>query len=156
MAPEFLAPEEFGMASYRPTRKSDIYSCGCVCIEVIQQNLVILLRKYSHNLQVYTGRSPWPEITNYAQVIVPVLKGKRPSRPVAATGGVMTDELWHIVQDCWSKDAAARPSAAELVKRIQVPGVHPSWALAGIHEGWGYHCDSGWGSSTVPPLHQIR
>ena len=33
-APELIEPEEFGLEYRRPTSRSDIYSFGCVCIEV--------------------------------------------------------------------------------------------------------------------------
>ena len=36
-APELLDPEEFDMESSRPTRRSDIYSFACLCVEVSAQ-----------------------------------------------------------------------------------------------------------------------
>ena len=33
-APELFEPEEFGLSSRRPTYQSDIYSYGCICVEV--------------------------------------------------------------------------------------------------------------------------
>ena len=33
-APELMDAEEFGLEDRRPTSRSDIYSFGCVCIEV--------------------------------------------------------------------------------------------------------------------------
>ena len=33
-APELIDPEEFGLETRRPTYSSDVYSFGCVCIEV--------------------------------------------------------------------------------------------------------------------------
>jgi serine/threonine protein kinase len=42
MAPELLAPSEFGLDSARKTFKSDVYALGCVAIEVGLSTLQLL------------------------------------------------------------------------------------------------------------------
>ncbi|KAK7677085.1 hypothetical protein QCA50_019983 [Cerrena zonata] len=81
MSPELLDGGEIR----RPTRPCDVYSFGCFCVEL------------------YTLQSPYPFIKVHHQVYSHVSKGHRPSRPRSnsASGEVMSDIIWGMVQHCW-------------------------------------------------------
>lgn len=55
------------------------------------------------------------------QVIRAVLLGERPARPTdkRALGRGINDEIWLLVEACWDQDPHARPTAAEIVERLE-------------------------------------
>ncbi|KAG2351115.1 kinase-like domain-containing protein [Suillus spraguei] len=93
-APEnFQVPEDDEVIS-SPQLASDIYSFGCIM------------------LQVFTGKVPYSGFRSDHQVTVQILKGRRPARPVTPP---ITDPLWDFMQKCWSDEPERRPSANEVV-----------------------------------------
>ncbi|KAG7451900.1 kinase-like protein [Guyanagaster necrorhizus] len=99
MAPERLIPEDFHLASARPTPESDVYSFAMLIC------------------QLYTGLPPLPNIPNdFAFVNRIVRRKQRPSRPPE-----ISDELWAVVMRCWSHEPGDRPTMESLnseIKRI--------------------------------------
>ncbi|KAH7890560.1 kinase-like domain-containing protein, partial [Phlebopus sp. FC_14] len=76
----WAAPERFKVDDFRPTTKSDIYSLGCIM------------------LQVLTGRVPWSEIKDSMMVALQLLRGENPARPPSP---VIEDEHWTLIEQCW-------------------------------------------------------
>ncbi|KAK0185161.1 kinase-like domain-containing protein [Armillaria mellea] len=99
MAPERLMPEDFHLASARPTLESDVYSFAMIIC------------------QLYTGLPPLPNIPNdFAFRNLVVRRKRRPSRPPE-----ISDELWAVVMRCWSHEPGDRPTMESLnrdIKRI--------------------------------------
>ncbi|KAG1721988.1 kinase-like domain-containing protein [Suillus paluster] len=96
-APEnFQVPEDEESTS-SPQLASDIYSFGCIM------------------LQVFTGRVPYSEYRSDHQVTVRILRGQKPARPVTPP---IADSLWDFMQKCWI-DADYRPSAKVVQEFIQ-------------------------------------
>ncbi|KAK7438585.1 hypothetical protein VKT23_017920 [Stygiomarasmius scandens] len=96
MAPELHVPESFGLDRFRLTPETDIYSFGCVCLEL------------------YTGRAPFADILHDSAVMLKVIQGIRPERP---TGGhEMSDQLWRMVEMCWSQHFADRLKTNEVLE----------------------------------------
>ncbi|KAK0421843.1 hypothetical protein EV421DRAFT_1868302 [Armillaria borealis] len=89
MAPERLMPEDFHLASARPTLESDVYSFAMLIC------------------QLYTGLPPLPKILND-------LAFQRPSRPPE-----ISDELWAVVTRCWSHEPGDSPAMESLNKDIK-------------------------------------
>ncbi|KAJ8589280.1 kinase-like protein, partial [Rhizopogon salebrosus TDB-379] len=95
-APEnFIIPEDEDSAS-SPQLPSDIYSFGCIM------------------LQVFTGKVPYSECRSDHQVVVLILRGKKPARPV---NPYVENSLWDFIQRCWC-DAEHRPSAKVVVEFV--------------------------------------
>ncbi|KAL0056751.1 hypothetical protein AAF712_016638, partial [Marasmius tenuissimus] len=89
----WMAPELMGGADL--TFASDIYSFGCVCIEV------------------YTGKPPFYELRNNMVVMLHVCEGKRPPQPPR-----MPKDVWALVNRCWDQQSDLRPSAQEVCREL--------------------------------------
>ncbi|KAF5357891.1 hypothetical protein D9756_001785 [Leucocoprinus leucothites] len=95
----WLAPEVIDGAS--PTKEADVYSFAMAILELL------------------TGRHPFPERKRDAAVIRAVIDHVQPKRPtVTLVQKWLTDELWMLMQRCWSRAITSRPTmevvAAEL------------------------------------------
>ncbi|KAF8141851.1 kinase-like domain-containing protein [Boletus edulis] len=91
--PEQILSEE----TFMRTTKSDIYSFGCVA------------------LQVLSGKRPWSELQEEAAIVLRVAKGHKPGRPKSR---MMDDSHWHLIQECWSS-MEERPTAEVIKSAIQ-------------------------------------
>ncbi|KAH7883402.1 kinase-like domain-containing protein [Phlebopus sp. FC_14] len=97
-AVRWAAPERFHNEDhvvYQPTTKSDIYSFGCIM------------------LQVLSGKEPWWEI-NTCLIPVRLYQGKNPGRP---SSRVINDDHWELIQSCWLP-VDKRLSAFQLEEKI--------------------------------------
>lgn len=95
LAPERLAPEQFGLrGSNCRTTASDIYAFGMSILEI------------------FTGAAPFYGVQIW-RIVQDVPKGLRPSHPgkIAEDNG-MTEAVWAFMQRCWA-ESHARPTAAE-------------------------------------------
>ena len=95
MSPELFDPEQFGLKDNRRTQESDCYALAMVILEVL------------------TGQVPFPRYDGFI-VVRKVMKGERPERPQGPGAGWFTDDLWEILERCWSPDSGIRP-AVEVV-----------------------------------------
>ncbi|KAF8547287.1 kinase-like protein [Imleria badia] len=93
IAPEQVDPEEV----FTRTTKSDIYSFGCVV------------------LQVLSGKQPWSEVQEDCAVVLRLAKGHKPGRPATR---MMDDFHWSLIQDCWSR-IEERPPVEVIIPTIQ-------------------------------------
>ncbi|KAG1847620.1 kinase-like domain-containing protein [Suillus subluteus] len=92
-APELFEVPENEELSTPPQPAGDIYSFGCIM------------------LQVMTGRPPYADVRSDHQVTVLILKGKKPTRPSSPHD---VDFFWGSIEKCWS-DAGHRPSAVDIL-----------------------------------------
>lgn len=92
-APELFEVPENEESLSPPKPASDIYSFGCIM------------------LQVMTGRPPYAEVRSDHQVTVLILKGKKPTRPSSPH---VADSFWDFIEKCWS-DTGRRPSAVDIL-----------------------------------------
>ncbi|THU92128.1 kinase-like protein, partial [Dendrothele bispora CBS 962.96] len=94
LAPELMNPDTVPTGTgYSKTR--DIYAFGCTVVEVL------------------TGRPPFPEYKMDLHVMIQVLKGNRPPRPWQCS-----EELWALIQQCWSERIIDRPLAGVVFDRL--------------------------------------
>jgi len=63
-------------------------------------------------LQVFTGSVPYNSQLP-ADVVLAIMSGTRPSRPIRSE---FTDELWSLMQRCWDQDPYLRPEVSEVLK----------------------------------------
>ena len=100
MSPELLTSDQSGPNSGRLTKQSDCYAFGMVIYEVL------------------SGRVPFSQLKHYT-VIRKVMDGERPERPRGAEGALFTDELWHMVTQCWATQPESRPSVAAVLECLE-------------------------------------
>ncbi|KAJ7588216.1 kinase-like domain-containing protein [Mycena floridula] len=81
----------------RNTFKGDIYAYGCVCYEI------------------FAGRIPFHNIPHDSGVLFQVISGIRPNRPMSLEFD-LDDAVWNLMKECWLKEPAQRPTAAEVVQ----------------------------------------
>lgn len=72
--------------------------------------------------QIFTGNYPFPNIPNNSTVMLKVIAGERPLRPVGALyrNRGLTDRMWGLMEDCWAHNPTHRPTASQIVK-IRLP-----------------------------------
>lgn len=69
---------------------------------------------------MFSGHHPYHDITNDYQAIFTIQRGKRPSRPshdMCRTRG-LNDEMWDLIEICWTTDPSDRPSASEIIEQL--------------------------------------
>ncbi|KAF9644350.1 kinase-like protein [Thelephora ganbajun] len=109
MSPELLDPDRFGNTDCRPTKQSDCYALGMVVYEVL------------------CGNAPYWEIENELIVMNTITNGGRPQKPEAAESLGFTNELWRIVEQCWSVDTNTRPDVRTMLSHLN----HATWSWEG-------------------------
>ena len=97
MSPELLDPDRFGRESGRPTKESDCYALGMVILEVL------------------TGQPPFQNC-NGMVVMRKVVEGERPGRPRGGEGVWFTDDLWEMLERCWSPQPERRPAVGTVLR----------------------------------------
>ncbi|TDL17541.1 kinase-like protein [Rickenella mellea] len=99
-APELFSPRE-GKSS-QVCQETDVYSFGCVCIEVM------------------TGKIPFAEIRQDPAFVIAIMNQQKPQRPnedLLERG--LDDSLWATMMQCWDADPSLRPSALQLVQYFE-------------------------------------
>ena len=119
MSPELLDPDRFGVSDGRSTKQSDCYALGMVVYEVRADAIVptfaeILLTYH----QVLCGKVPYWEIVNEPLVMQTITDGGRPQKPEAMENLGFTDQLWGLVERCWSVDVSARPDVKTVLSYL--------------------------------------
>jgi len=100
MSSELLDPDLFGFERSRPTKESDCYALGMVVLEVL------------------TGQAPFPRYTSLI-VMRKVVDGERPERPQGVEATWFTDDLWGILEECWSPQPKLRPTVEAVLERLK-------------------------------------
>jgi len=93
----WMAPELFGKKP-KSTFKTDIYSFGMTLWEL------------------YSRTTPFAQVKNDSLIISMVEKGEREDFDVE--GEDCPEDFKEIIQDCWKADPINRPSADEIIKRL--------------------------------------
>jgi len=117
----WTAPEIFQGDQPINTSSSDIYSFACVSYEVyFAYRLVRCDLLIPSTSQIFSGLIPFHEIHDHA-VILPVIRGQRPSRPcvcdpwnIACEDLGLDDETWGVIDTCWDMEPERRPVAKEV------------------------------------------
>jgi len=112
MSPELLDPSRFDFENSRPTKESDCYALGMVILEVLSEQLPF--------------EGDWNRMS-----VVKVVEGKHPGRPQGDKGVWFTDELWGVLEQCWSLQPRDRPTAKAIFGHLE----HHSLCYAPISTG---------------------
>lgn len=91
--PQWMAPEVFERDNYSP--KVDIYSYGIILWEML------------------TKEVPYSNLKDY-EIYPHVINGNRPTIPTSCPHG-----LEKLIKSCWESDPSKRPSAAQIVQKLE-------------------------------------
>ncbi|KAK6988688.1 kinase-like protein [Favolaschia claudopus] len=94
-APELLSPQAFDCEKFARTTATDIYAFACVCVEL------------------HTLAPPFAKIQD-PTVIIEVINGRRPERPVG-----MLDGIWEITSKGWASKWRERLTIQDIVRRLR-------------------------------------
>ncbi|KAJ6549829.1 kinase-like domain-containing protein, partial [Mycena capillaripes] len=95
MAPERLVPSAYGLPDAKATGSSDVYSFGMLVLEV------------------FSREPPWGLSRVEGSIALSVVTNLRPPRPPS-----IPDNMWEIVQECWSHLPTERPAICEIYNRL--------------------------------------
>ncbi|KAF9646790.1 kinase-like protein [Thelephora ganbajun] len=99
MSPELLDPDQFGFKDGRVTKESDCYALGMVIYEVLN------------------GQPPFTSYKDYI-VLGKVVEGERPGRLDGVKGVWFTDDLWGILEQCWSAQPKDRLTIEAVLEHL--------------------------------------
>ncbi|EIN07908.1 kinase-like protein, partial [Punctularia strigosozonata HHB-11173 SS5] len=68
--------------------------------------------------EIFEGRIPFHEIRVDYVVVLKIKDGVRPPRPADTTGLGLDDEMWGLIQDCWTADPSQRPTMSRVLARL--------------------------------------
>jgi len=120
-AVRWSAPERLsGSAQEKePTTMSDAYSLSMVIVEVYPfDESVIYLYPNCFGFQLATGKMPFPEFTDH-NVVVMIMRGKRPQMPHSFDAPGMTPAVWKVAQKCWHEKAMERPEVNTVLRSLE-------------------------------------
>ncbi|TDL15509.1 kinase-like protein, partial [Rickenella mellea] len=97
-APEIFDSHEDGRTNC-PSQESDIYSFGCVCLELM------------------TGKPPFTEIRGDGAVVKAIMNKQTPKRPAEDLLKYgFDDDLWDLMEKCWNYAPTQRPEIGLLLE----------------------------------------
>ena len=97
MNPELLHPQKVDLEDGWPTKESDYYALGMMILEVL------------------SGQAPFARDEEVV-VMQKVLGGEGPERPEVTW---FTDDLWGILEQCWSSQPKARPTLEIILECLE-------------------------------------
>ena len=119
-APELLGSTvEETELHHANNKETDMYAFACLCYEV---SCFCWLMRYQflNGLKMFSGHIPFYQLHNIFNVLARVKKGQRPIRPTDELSKVrgLTDEVWDLVEICWSSDPTHRLTATDVVEQL--------------------------------------
>ncbi|KIP06057.1 hypothetical protein PHLGIDRAFT_478168 [Phlebiopsis gigantea 11061_1 CR5-6] len=110
MAPEILSPALVGKLFIHHTVESDMYSLGQLF------------------WRLYSGSDPFARETEF-QATVAITRGEHPAREESASD--IPDEMWKIMEECWSIKPDLRPTANVLRLKMRATAEQSTEAIVG-------------------------
>jgi hypothetical protein len=71
---------------------------------------------------MFTLKPPYSHLRSYVEVIVRVMRGERPTKPVDCENIGFTDDLWDLMQQGWAKEPESRPSLSAFIEVLESQG----------------------------------
>jgi len=72
-------------------------------------------------LELFTGDVPFRGNSDLINITLLVINGDNPAKPKAEEVILrgFDDHMWRLMEECWQKEASARPSAQEVAQRLR-------------------------------------
>ena len=69
---------------------------------------------------MFSGELPFHEIPRDYSVILAVMSGKRPRRPLHDMCRIrgLSNDLWDLIEICWADRPSDRPTASQIMERL--------------------------------------
>lgn len=100
-----------------PTTSSDVYSFGCIVLQVINNRQYARYDNLTNDLlQVLSGKIPFWHIRRPAQVIILKYQGKDPLDECPSDLSVIH---WEFLQSTWSNPPEIRPSSDQVLASME-------------------------------------
>ena len=100
MSPELLDPDGSDLKDGRATKESDCYALGMVIIEVL------------------SGKAPFPQYHGM-NLMKKIVDGERPGIPQGPEEVWFTNDLWGMLEQCWSPQPEERPTIKAVLQRLK-------------------------------------
>jgi hypothetical protein len=114
-AVRWTAIEVITMKVERPTVHSDVYSFGCVALQV---SYLCDVDSFGGSLvQIATGKVPWSELEDANDVARKSRQGLVPSKP---EGCQIEDGLWKFIERCWESVPKHRPTSFDALDFAEI------------------------------------
>jgi serine/threonine protein kinase len=117
----WIAPELLDADKPR-THLSDIYALAITIWEVrvgSGEVRVHILTSDGTSVQVFTSTTPFSHIRLDHVVVVKVLSGERPPKPVDCESVGFSNELWDVVKRAWDAEPESRASLADFIQVLE-------------------------------------
>ena len=105
MSPELLDPSQLGLKDSQPTRESDRYALGMVIYEVLSSQV------------------PFAPCNVCFIISRKIVEGEHPERPSGLRGTWFTDDLWALLEQCWSAQPQNRPTTEVILEHLEQASV---------------------------------
>lgn len=66
-----------------------------------------------------TGQIPYYEFLRDVTVISRIMRGIRPTRPPSGLASELSDEIWYVMEGCWSTDPSKRPTVNQVAEQMR-------------------------------------
>ena len=97
LAPEIIDPPTgAGSKPLTASKSADVFAFAMLAVEV------------------FTGKVPFGDMKNES-VVIQIVGGKRPDKPLAAEQLGLTLEMWKFMEKCWNQNPNKRPSIDQVV-----------------------------------------
>jgi hypothetical protein len=68
--------------------------------------------------QLFTGQTPFPHIRSDLCVLLKVLGGERPTKPILCGDVGFDDHMWEVMQHAWAPAPERRPPLSEILQLV--------------------------------------
>ncbi|KAF5354019.1 hypothetical protein D9756_006916 [Leucocoprinus leucothites] len=100
MAPELVIPPNGSRSISMPTLASDVYSLASVIYEVL------------------TGKTPYYEAPSVENIMFKRIRHRTPLKPLSFKELELSEEIWEIMERCWSPTSDDRPPLFEVAQTL--------------------------------------
>jgi hypothetical protein len=129
----WVSPERLSGDFHQLAAADDVYAYACLCYCVSPPLYPCSCVDCRRIHQLFAQHAPFHDLRDTA-IIIKVCNGDRPARPPSHTftGGLLSDDVWTLIEECWSQNALDRPDVS--TARARLEAIIPSTSLSGTSQ----------------------